>query len=150
VTGGPEGLVRVVRVVRVGCAALAVSSAVIGVWAAFFPHAFYAHFPGGGHAWVAVDGPFNEHLVRDVGQLNLGFAFLLGAVALSRRPAPGLARLALGAYLIPAVLHLVYHASHLDLYSTGDAAGNMVSLGLAVVVPAALLILLEARERRPA
>ena len=66
------------RAVRVGCAALALSSAVIGVWAAFFPHAFYAHFPGGGHAWVAVDGPVNEHLVRDVGQLNLGFALLLG------------------------------------------------------------------------
>ena len=32
--------------------------------------------------WVAVDGPFNEHLVRDVGALNLALAFV-AAMALA-------------------------------------------------------------------
>jgi hypothetical protein len=141
---------RRVTLVRTGCGLLAVSSAVVGVWAAFFPRSFYDQFPGGGRAWVAVDGPYNEHLVRDVGQLNLGFAILLGAVAL----AVGLAAhrasavAVLTAYLVPAVLHFTYHAAHLDLYGTGDAAGNVITLGLAVVVPAALLFLL-ARPPRP-
>jgi hypothetical protein len=137
------------RLVRTGCGLLAFSSSVIGVWAAFFPRHFYDHFPGGGHAWVAADGPFNEHLVRDVGQLNLGFAILLGAVALSAVLAAHRATVTvvLAAYLVPAVLHFTYHAAHLGLYGTGDAAGNVISLGLAVLVPAGLLVL---QARRPA
>jgi hypothetical protein len=135
---------RDVEVVRAGCGLLAVSSSIVGIWAALFPRSFYLHFPGGGHAWVAVDGPYNQHLVRDVGQLNLGFAILLAALALSAVLAAhrATARVVLAAYLVPAVLHFVYHLSHLGLYGTGDAAGNMVTLGLAVAIPAALLVLL--------
>jgi hypothetical protein len=126
-------------VTRVGLAALAVPAAIVGVWAAFLPRSFYDSFPGGGRSWVSVDGPYNQHLVRDVGQLNLGFALLLliAAVATDRL----LRRAALVAYLVPATLHFIYHASHLSLYSTGDAAGNVISLGLAVAVPASLLVL---------
>ena len=35
---------------------------------------FYDDFPGLGRSWVAADGPYNEHLVRDVGALNLALA----------------------------------------------------------------------------
>ena len=35
------------------------------------PAAFYDDFPGLGRMWVAPDGPYNQHLVRDVGELNL-------------------------------------------------------------------------------
>src|SRR3954471_13364403 len=56
---------------RVVLALLAFTSAGIGVWAAFAPRAFYDKFPGLGQVWVAVDGPYNEHLVRDFGALNL-------------------------------------------------------------------------------
>jgi hypothetical protein len=140
---------RRVALVRIGCGLLAVSSLIVGVRAAFFPRSFYDQFPGGGHAWVAADGPYNEHLVRDVGQLNLGFAILLAAVALAVGLAAhrGTAAAVLTAYLVPATLHFTYHAAHLNLYGTGDAAGNVISLGLAVVVPAALLFLLARPPR---
>jgi hypothetical protein len=36
--------------------------------------AFYNSFPGFGRSWVSVDGPFNEHLVRDVGGGYLALA----------------------------------------------------------------------------
>ena len=57
---------------RVGLGLLAVSAAIVGFWAEFAPKSFYDDFPGGGHHWVRVDGPYNQHLVRDVGQWNLG------------------------------------------------------------------------------
>jgi len=126
-------------VTRIGLAALAVPAAIVGVWAAFFPKSFYDSFPGGGHTWVSVDGPYNQHLVRDVGQWNLAFAvlFVIAAVTTDRL----LRRAALVAYLVPAVLHFTYHASHLSLYGTTDAIGNVTTLGLAVVVPVVLLVL---------
>ena len=42
--------------------------------------------PGTNHPWVSPDGPFNEHLVRDVGWLNLALALvaLIAAVSLAR------------------------------------------------------------------
>lgn len=140
---------RDTMLVRIGCGLLAISSTVIGIWAALFPRQFYLRFPGGGHAWVAVDGPYNEHLVRDVGQLNLGFAILLGALALSAGLAAhrATAVAVLAAYLVPAALHFTYHVNHLGLYGTGDAAGNVISLGLAVAVPAVLLVELARRPR---
>ena len=51
---------------------------VIGLWQAVFPASFYADFPGMGHHWVSPDGPYNEHLLRDVGLGNLA----VGTVAL--------------------------------------------------------------------
>jgi hypothetical protein len=63
----------VVRIVLVG---LGVPAVVFGAWAAFAPRSFYEDFPGFGQVWVRPDGPFNEHLVRDVGELNLALAFV--------------------------------------------------------------------------
>ena len=128
---------RVSLIIRLGTALLAATLAEVGVWAAAAPRSFYSSFPGAGHAWVAADGPYNQHLVRDVGQLDLGFAVLLLTAALlaDRR----LVRAVLGAYLVPAVLHLAYHLGHLGLYDTTDAVGNVTSLSLAVALPVALL-----------
>ena len=55
------------RLQQLAVAVIAAGSAVIGGWAQLFPRSFYDDFPGLGRAWVAMDGPFNEHLVRDVG-----------------------------------------------------------------------------------
>jgi len=124
--------------IRIGCLLLAAVSAELGVWAAFFPRHFYAHFPGGGRAWVSPDGPYNQHLVRDFGNYNLAFMVLfVGAVLISYRP---LRQLVLVAYLVQAVPHLVYHARHLSVYGSTDKALNMVSLGLAVALPLVLLV----------
>lgn len=69
---------------RAGLIYLALSFLPIGIWAQFWPQSFYNDFPGLGRAWVRIDGPFNEHLIRDVGGLNLGLG--LAAIFALRSP----------------------------------------------------------------
>jgi hypothetical protein len=110
---------------------------IVGVWAAFFPESFYADFPGLGRAWVSVDGPFNEHLVRDVGQLFLALAVVTAVAVVF--PVAIFVRAIGAAWLVEGLPHLVYHASHTDLYETGDAVLNLASLSLLVVLAAIAL-----------
>ncbi len=123
---------------RAGLAVLAFGCGMVGFWAAFAPRSFYNSFPGGGRHWVSVDGPFNEHLVRDFGQWNLAGLFLLvvALIVLDAR----LVRLVAIAYLIVAVLHIAYHAGHLDIYSTSDKVANMFALIGGAVIAAALVV----------
>jgi hypothetical protein len=111
--------------------------AVTGVWAAAFPASFYDDFPGFGRVWVAVDGPYNEHLVRDVGSLNLALAVLLLAAAV--RTTPLLVGVAAGVNLVNALPHAIYHFRHLDVFDTTDQVLNVVVLGASVLVPIGLL-----------
>ncbi|HEX6254895.1 MAG TPA: hypothetical protein VFZ70_03695 [Euzebyales bacterium] len=117
---------------RIALGALAAVAATVGVWALLAPGSFYSDFPFG-RAWVAVDGPFNEHLIRDVGALNLGLA-VVAAVA-AYRAEPALVRLAAAAALVVGAPHLLYHTLHLDGLAPLDAAMNVVTLGLGVIVP---------------
>jgi hypothetical protein len=105
---------------------LAASSALVGFWAGFAPRSFYDDFPGTAHPWVSPDGPFNEHLVRDVGWFNLALALVavIAAVSLARAAVAAAA----GAAVVAGVPHLVYHLTHLDLYATGDQVANVVTL----------------------
>jgi hypothetical protein len=112
---------------KVALAVIGVASGAVGLWAQAFPRSFYDDFPGLGRVWVAVDGPFNEHLVRDVGGLNLGLAFVALAALVTANVA--MARVAGGAALIYGLPHLLYHLTHLDPYDTGDAVAMVVSLG---------------------
>jgi hypothetical protein len=116
---------------RAALVVIAVGSAVVGLWAQGFPRSFYDDFPGMGRVWVAVDGPYNEHLVRDVGGLNLGLA-LVAAVALVTGSVL-VARVAGGAALLFGVPHLIYHATHLDGFDTGDAVAMLTSLAIAAL-----------------
>ncbi len=128
---------------RVALAYLALSGIAVGIWASAFPADFYRSFPGFGHAWVAVDGPYNEHLVRDAGAAYLMIAFL-AAFALARparAPAVPVGVGTLG-FNLP---HLAYHAGRLAMYAPLDRALNMVALGAAV---AASLWLVVAPARR--
>ncbi|HWN73110.1 MAG TPA: DUF4345 family protein [Solirubrobacterales bacterium] len=104
----------------------------IGVVAAFAPHTFYDDFPFIAH-WVDLLPPYNEHLVTDVGGLYLGFAVLFGWAAW--RPEPTLTRAASAAFLATLALHLAFHASHLDGFSTADAVGEIASLASLFVWP---------------
>ena len=130
---------------RVILALLAASAVSLGLWATIGPRQFYDDFPGGGRHWVAIDGPYNEHLVRDFGALNLALAVVL-IVALVHMT-PVLVRTAAIASLLFAVPHFVYHARHLDVFSSSDKVANMVLLGLAVGGPVVLLLLDAAMER---
>jgi lysylphosphatidylglycerol synthetase-like protein (DUF2156 family) len=125
-------------VVRIGLAVLAVPSLLIGVWAAFMPRSFYDDFPGLGRMWVAPDGPYNEHLVRDVGELNLALAVItvVALVAL----APMLVRAVLVGWIVYSVPHLVYHLRHLDPFATDDQVSIIASLALVPVLAVVLLV----------
>ncbi len=83
---------------RIGLLIVAATPLVGGLWALLFPRAFYDDFPLPGRAWVSTLGPYNEHLVRDVGALNLALGVLLvvAAVLLERR----LVQASLVAYLV--------------------------------------------------
>jgi hypothetical protein len=131
---------RAVRVLLVGLGAPAV---VIGTWAAFAPRSFYEDFPGFGQTWVRPDGPFNEHLVRDVGELNLALAFVTLAAAVWC--APLLVRVVAGAWLVEAIPHLVYHLGHLDPLAS-DARVPSIA-GLAMVPVFALVLLAMTIDR---
>jgi hypothetical protein len=123
---------------RVVLAFLALSSIVIGVWAGFFPRSFYDSFPGLGRHWVRVDGPYNQHLVRDVGTLNLALA-IVAAVA-AWRLTTVLVRVAAIALLVNGLPHFIYHLSHLSPYGSSDKLAMVVTLGLGVVLPACVAL----------
>ena len=126
------------RVIRSALAALALAGAVSGVWASVSPRGFYEDFPGGGQTWVAVDGPYNEHLMRDFGALNLALTVVtvVALVTLGRAVVVA-AALAWIAYAAP---HLVYHARHLDVYDTSDQVSVITALVLGLVLPAVVLV----------
>lgn len=110
----------VVRVLGV----LAAVQGFVGTWALVAPLAFYEGFPLPGHAWVGLLPPYNEHLVRDVGALNLGVAVVLAGAAL--RADRGTVRLAAVAGLVVAVPHTAYHVLHLAHFPPADAVAQTV------------------------
>jgi nucleoside-diphosphate-sugar epimerase len=116
---------------------LAFSALGVGMQAAFFPRSFYDDFPLG-RGWVAMDGPYNEHLIRDVGVLNLALLVVtIGALVLGTR---AVARLAAIAWLVYSVPHFIYHLRHLTMSMSGaDKIGTIVSLAVTVVVPIVVL-----------
>ena len=125
------------RRLRIGIAVLALTPALVGIWATVTPRGFYDDFPGGGHSWVSAVGAYDEHLVRDVGALYLGSLVLLAfAYAwLDRR----LVQAALVSYAVAALPHLIYHLTALDNLDTGDAVAEIAGLALNVVLPLGLL-----------
>jgi len=121
---------------------LGLSAVWVGGWATFAARSFYDSFPGFGRHWVSMDGPYNEHLVRDVGGLYLSL-LVVTACALRHR---GLVRIVGGSWLVFSLPHLIYHASHLSMYDTADKIGNMVALGGTALIAALLLLAPQRKE----
>ena len=134
------------RVLRVGIAVIALTPALVGIWATLAPRSFYDDFPGVGQSWVALVGAYDEHLVRDVGALYLGALVLLALtwLWLDRH----LVQAALLSYAVAALPHLVYHLTALDGFRTGDAVAEIAGLALNVALPLVLLGL-TVRPARP-
>lgn len=123
--------------------ALGVPQALIGLWALVAPSSFYDDFPAGTSGWVDVLGPFDEHLVTDVGALFVALGFLLCFAAISLRRGTAIA--AAIAWLIFAIPHFAWHVFNLEPYDTADAVGNVATLTWTVAGGALVLFLL----RRP-
>lgn len=119
---------------RAGLWFLTLVTAAVGVTAMLLPRGFYDHVP-----WVALNPPYSEHLMRDYGAMNLALALVLvvAAVTMNRL----LVRTALGALLLFAVPHLIFHATHSEHVTTAAAVTELVALTIAAALPAALLIL---------
>jgi nucleoside-diphosphate-sugar epimerase len=118
----------------------------VGLQALFTPRSFYDDFPLG-RGWVGMDGAYNEHLVRDVGSLNLALVVLvLAALFVSTR---SLARIAAVVWLVNAVPHFAYHARHINMAGMegSDKVAILFTLGGAVVLPVLVLALLAPRRR---
>ena len=125
------------RIVRVALALLGVVALQVGTWAAFAPRSFYDDFPGAGRIWVAVDGPYNEHLVRDVGALNLALLVVTVVAFVTLSRAAVLA--AGGAWLAYGLPHLGYPLRHLEPLEGADQVAVPVTLALNVLVAAAIV-----------
>lgn len=126
------------RTKQVTSAILAVTAGYVGAWAELAPRSFYDSFPGFGHHWVSAAGPYNEHLVRDVGGLYLALLLVsLWAVVRSRGEIFALAGCA---WLVFSVPHFAFHLVHLDGFDAADKTGNVVSLGGTIVLAALLLL----------
>jgi hypothetical protein len=127
-------------VLRAGVWFLTFVEIVVGLVATLAPRAFYDYVP-----WVDLIPPFSEHLMRDYGAMNLSLAlvFVVAAVTMERR----MTRIALGAYLLFAIPHLIFHLTHLEHFTTAAAVWQTILLMVAVVLPVGLLILTAWRPR---
>ena len=122
------------RLTRAALALLCLYSLSIGAIAAFAPHTFYEDFPFVA-SWVEMLPPYNEHLVTDVGGLYLGFAVIFAWAAW--RPERTLVLAASSGFTLTAVIHLVFHATHLEGFGAADAIGEVAGLA-SLLLPAAV------------
>jgi hypothetical protein len=139
-----------IRIKQAAAALLALSVGLAGCWAEFAPLSFYRSFPLPGHHWVSSLGPYNEHLLRDIGSLYLALMVLTGWAAI--RPHLGTLRMAGAAWLAFGVPHLVFHLLHLDELGTADNIGNIVSLAVNLALALVLIApspAADGRENRP-
>jgi hypothetical protein len=128
-------------VLRGGLWFLVAVELVVGLVATLAPRAFYDYVP-----WVDLMPPYSEHLMRDYGAMNLALAlvFVAAATTMERR----MVRVALGAYLLFAIPHLIFHLTHLENFTLAAAAGQTTTLAIALL-PAALLIFTGRRSKSP-
>lgn len=108
----------------------------VGAWAAVAPQSFYDSFPGLGFIWISIDGAYNEHLIRDVGTLNLGLAAATAFAALLRKEADVVTgSRAIGvAWIVFSVPHLAYHLAHLDGLGALDVTAQIISVASTAVL----------------
>ena len=126
---------------QVLAAILAVSAGFVGFWAAIAPQSFYRSFPLPGRHWVSGAGPYDEHLVRDVGGLYLAL-LVVTLWALVRRQSDQLRVVGL-AWFVFSLPHLLFHLDHLDGLTTFDKVGEAGSLALTLIL--AVLLMLPTR-----
>ena len=129
---------------RIGVAYLAIGFFALGLWAVIAPKQYFDYFPGAGHAWVAIDGPYNEHLMRDYGALNLALAAVAScALIYMTRELILAAGIMTVVYTVPHVLYHIAHPSRIgDTSDQFGAIGGLLfngAVGLLLVIYAITL-----------
>jgi hypothetical protein len=134
------------REIRGGLLGLAAPVVVIGGWALFAPHNWYAEFPVGTGHWISALGAYDEHLVRDFGSLYLALGSLLvfAAVVLDRL----LVLAVLGASLVFQVPHFIFHAANTGPFSTVNNVVNLAALAGGLVLTMILLGMVSRQQAR--
>jgi hypothetical protein len=117
---------------RVGIWFLALAELAVGIVATLTPRDFYDCVP-----WVSLAPPYSEHLMRDYGAMNLalGVVTLVAAITMEQL----MVRVALVAYLVFAIPHLLFHVTHHQHYTATAAIGETAALVVAMLLPVALL-----------
>ncbi len=123
---------------RVALVALAIGNGATGLLARLDPRVFYDDFPFG-RSWVAVDGPYNEHLITDFGAALLAIAAL--CLVGVWRPTREVVTAAAVANIVLGALHLMYHVGVADLLGTTDTILSFTSIGLGLVLGLGMLAL---------
>ena len=125
------------RIEQVSLGLIAAAMLPTALQATFMPRSFFDDFPLG-RGWISAGGAiYDEHLVRDVGGLFLAL-IIVTVWSLWREQAR---RPVAVAWLVQSVLHLGFHAGHLDGYQTVDAVALVVSL---TAIPVLALVALWA------
>lgn len=123
--------------IRFGLLLLGLPQLAAGLWALVWPRNFFESFPFG-RAWVSTLGPFNEHLITDVGALfcAVSIVSIFAAIKVERR----LSQVAALAWIVFVGPHLFFHATNTQGFSAVDNVLQLtvlaVQLGLAVYVVA--------------
>ena len=131
---------------RAGLILLAALDGLVGAWQYFFPRSFFDDFPT-----VRLDPPYNEHLMADVGGLNLALVTVLVIAAVVLEYKVVMAGLA--GFAVYCGTHFVYHVTHFDGFPVQDAVAVGTGLGVEFVLTIGLLFLglsLRPRERAAA
>ncbi|MFD5093415.1 hypothetical protein ACFWMR_22635 [Amycolatopsis thailandensis] len=119
----------------------------VGLWPLLSPEGFYRDFPGFRTGWVAMDGPFNEHLITDFGGLNLALAaILIGAAVIGTTAVARLAALSTFLFGLP---HFLYHLGHVSHFEPVDQVLIVVTTALGAVLPL-VLVLIPSKRATPA
>ena len=119
----------------------------VGLQALFAPRSFYDDFPIG-RGWVAMDGPYNQHLVRDVGSLNLALVVLVFAALVVVDPRAGAHDGDRVARQRGPALHVPPESHGNDGMEAADKAGIVVTLGWRSCCPVLLLLVDPDRRSR--
>jgi hypothetical protein len=122
----------------------------VAIWPLVSPKGFYDNFPGGGYHWIDINGPYNEHFLRDFGALNSALLVVIAFAFWKLTPSlVQAAGIALAVYALP---HTIYHLQHLDVYKSGDKIPAVAPLALQFVTGIAIALLpsRSSRARTPA
>jgi hypothetical protein len=119
----------------------------LALWPLISPRGFYDQFPGAGYHWIDINGPYNEHFLRDFSALNA--AVLVVAIYAFVRLTPSLVQAAGLALAIYALPHAIYHLQHLDVYKSSDKFIAVAPLVLQVFMGLAIFALALRRTDQP-